>query len=86
MRSTLCAANPGSRGYAERSAATAGTVGGKQICPPCPPFSAIRYACEGAFPAGFSAVFSAPTSSLAISEPTVERTDRDCPMVDQGSV
>ena len=28
MRSTLCAANPGSRGYAERSAATAGTVGG----------------------------------------------------------
>jgi len=49
----------------------------KQHLLPCPPSVGERYAREGAFQLGFSAVSDPPPSCLAISEPTVAGVDRE---------
>ena len=49
----------------------------KQHLLPCPPSVGERYAREGAFQLGFSAVSDPPPSCLAISKPTVAGVDRE---------
>ena len=49
----------------------------KHHLPPCFPSVGERYAREGAFQLGFSAVSGPPPSCLAISEPTVAGVDRE---------